>query len=692
GSMTVSGANTVLNVSGTIAILNTPNSKFTFSSGTVNANAIDVSGTPSLFSWTGGTLNITTDVTWDSGGAPNSTSVIFGNGITLTSGKTLNVAGNETIGGSGTFAMTLNSNAVHAVTGDITLKAGGIFSETVTSFLSYNNFIHAGGTLGGTFHNIATYIYQSGSFSNVQFINDGPALFSGSASINGSVQNNDQINLTAGQSFSASGITNSGTFNMNGATIGSGGTFTNSVNGTINAKGTINSTLINHGILNVSGALNLTNGLTNNDGVISGGGTISGAPVSNAAGGVITGDSFNSTLTIANFLSNAAGGIMNVNFGSSLSLTSSWTNTGLVNLNGSQARLGGGTIANNGTIQGAGSINAALNNSSGIVRANGGEIDFAGSVSGPGQFQATANSTLMFLQGLSSNGGTITLTGGTLDNNNHALTNSHIISGYGTLRTSSLNNAASQLISIAEGNIDVFGSFTNNGVVNIQSGRSAYFYGAVNGSGSFTGTGTAVFLTGLSPGNSPATMTMSGGATLVGGTSLSMELGGATAGTQYDQLHVGGELSIGGILAVSLINGFVPAVGSSFDLLDWGTLSGTFSTLSLPTLAGAQWDTSKLYTTGVLSVVAGATLPGDYNNNGVVDAADYVVWRAGLGTIYVQNDYNVWRAHFGQTAGSGSSLSASGSASVAVPEPASAILMLCGVAAVAFSNRRRSKS
>jgi hypothetical protein len=185
---------------------------------------------------------------------------------------------------------------------------------------------------------------------------------------------------------------------------------------------------------------------------------------------------------------------------------------------------------------------------------------------------------------------------------------------------------------------------------------------------------------------------MSGGATLVGGTSLSMELGGATAGTQYDQLHVGGELSIGGILAVSLINGFVPAVGSSFDLLDWGTLSGTFSTLSLPTLAGAQWDTSKLYTTGVLSVVAGATLPGDYNNNGVVDAADYVVWRAGLGTIYVQNDYNVWRAHFGQTAGSGSSLSASGSASVAVPEPASAILMLCGVAAVAFSNRRRSKS
>ena len=41
-------------------------------------------------------------------------------------------------------------------------------------------------------------------------------------------------------------------------------------------------------------------------------------------------------------------------------------------------------------------------------------------------------------------------------------------------------------------------------------------------------------------------------------------------------------------------------------------------------------------------------IPGDFNGNGVVDAADYVAWRKGLGTLYTQNDYNVWRAHFGQ--------------------------------------------
>ena len=48
-------------------------------------------------------------------------------------------------------------------------------------------------------------------------------------------------------------------------------------------------------------------------------------------------------------------------------------------------------------------------------------------------------------------------------------------------------------------------------------------------------------------------------------------------------------------------------------------------------------------------------LAGDYNNNGVVDAADYVLWRNGGpllndGTPGTQpTDFDVWRSHFGQT-------------------------------------------
>ena len=72
-------------------------------------------------------------------------------------------------------------------------------------------------------------------------------------------------------------------------------------------------------------------------------------------------------------------------------------------------------------------------------------------------------------------------------------------------------------------------------------------------------------------------------------------------------------------------------------------------------------------------------IPGDFNHDGTVDAADYVVWRKLGGT---QNEYDVWRANFGQTAGSGTSSNAS------VPEPGSAILLILGVAIGSCTQRR----
>jgi hypothetical protein len=148
-----------------------------------------------------------------------------------------------------------------------------------------------------------------------------------------------------------------------------------------------------------------------------------------------------------------------------------------------------------------------------------------------------------------------------------------------------------------------------------------------------------------------------------------MELGGSTVGTGYDKIHVDGQLSVGGVLSVSLINGFAPAAWTTFDLLDWGSLAGTFSSISLPTLSVGQWDTSKLYADGTISV----TLPGDFNHNGAVDAADYVLLRKGLGTIYSQSDLDMWRAHFGDGGGSGSGSAVTGAA---VPEPGAVALAL----------------
>jgi hypothetical protein len=69
-----------------------------------------------------------------------------------------------------------------------------------------------------------------------------------------------------------------------------------------------------------------------------------------------------------------------------------------------------------------------------------------------------------------------------------------------------------------------------------------------------------------------------------------------------------------------------------------------------------------------------ASLPGDYNGDGKVDAADYVIWRndpAGHGGNPA--GYNAWRTNFGASAGSGVG------AGAAVPEPASLCLLMFGL-------------
>jgi hypothetical protein len=84
--------------------------------------------------------------------------------------------------------------------------------------------------------------------------------------------------------------------------------------------------------------------------------------------------------------------------------------------------------------------------------------------------------------------------------------------------------------------------------------------------------------------------------------------------------------------------------------------------------------------------LAPVPIAGDYNHDNVVDAADYIVWRNGLGTSYTQADYDVWRAHFGQTAGSGAGIRSSS----AVPEPGTLSLMILAVVGVCTRRRRRA--
>jgi hypothetical protein len=93
-----------------------------------------------------------------------------------------------------------------------------------------------------------------------------------------------------------------------------------------------------------------------------------------------------------------------------------------------------------------------------------------------------------------------------------------------------------------------------------------------------------------------------------------------------------------------------------------------------PVGSGAPLTSPRIVGTGRLQVTTfiAPPLAGDFNEDGIVDAADYVVWRNGLDVAYTQADYIVWRTNFGRTDGS----SASTSAASAMPEPSSFVLLL----------------
>ncbi len=78
---------------------------------------------------------------------------------------------------------------------------------------------------------------------------------------------------------------------------------------------------------------------------------------------------------------------------------------------------------------------------------------------------------------------------------------------------------------------------------------------------------------------------------------------------------------------------------------------------------------------------------GDFNLDGVVDAADYTVWRDGLGSTYTQADYAVWKSHFGETSGIGSA--GASPSRIGVPEPPAFALAAACVLGLFICARRR---
>ena len=81
-----------------------------------------------------------------------------------------------------------------------------------------------------------------------------------------------------------------------------------------------------------------------------------------------------------------------------------------------------------------------------------------------------------------------------------------------------------------------------------------------------------------------------------------------------------------------------------------------------------------------------AALPGDFNNDGKADTADYVVWRKqGLSA----EKYQEWQANYGASSGSGSSFVLN--QSPVVLEPATVAIFAVAATILSLQHRQRAR-
>jgi hypothetical protein len=227
-------------------------------------------------------------------------------------------------------------------------------------------------------------------------------------------------------------------------------------------------------------------------------------------------------------------------------------------------------------------------------------------------------------------------------------------------------------------------NFSGNGALTINNGGSLKLLNGAYVSTLVLQAGTSELVIGSSAGKATV-----GGFLPSAVSSLKIELGGLTPGTQFDQLAVTGDATLAGFLNVSLLAGFTLDKGESFKILDIaGMRTGTFAGLAegakVATLGGK--DVFITYAAGDGNDVALFTkgFAADFDNDLDVDGADFLIWQRfegkASGAVNSQGDADgdhdvdaadlaLWKAQFGSVS----------PPVQAVPEPLAACLLLPAV-------------
>ena len=485
--------------------------------------------------------------------------------------------------------VVVNAPGDYTVTVNGTVNIASLRFASVIGLYQQHLSLPSGAVLsiGGTDTN---KIYAAGTLDMAGYCSAGILQFSAGATFNwsGGTLDNGDYRVPAGTAFNLSG--DSVRYLSSAATLTTGGVGTWSGLGQLNAAN--GSLLINNGTLTVTGdaaAFNYTGGLPrfiNNGTWIKAAGTnttlrpdnggvaFDNNGVLNVMSGVFSlgggGTGSNGTFTAS------AGARIELAAGSfGFSGTTTYSGVGATHLlggtltySGPSAFSGGGTLA----VDGGGVEGASVFTGTGTFNWTGGQIDAALTLPATANFNLSGDNTrTLSSAGILTSGGVGTW------------------SGLGQL------NAANGSQLINNGTMTVTGDavafnytgglprFINNGTLIKNGSTGVTTFLANNGGVEFDNNGTVDLRTG--------SLAFNGGYTLSGSPKLKFALGGLNPGTQFGQETFGGAATLGGILSVTLTNGFVPTNGQTFVLATYPSSTGQFSSTQLaPLPVDVRWQ------------------------------------------------------------------------------------------------------
>ena len=456
--------------------------------------------------------------------------------------------------------------------------------------------------LGGSFTNAGTFDWQSGTVDLQSGSSWSPA---GDLDLTGS----KTLRLSDSQLSLSGTFTDAGNFDWQsgGVTVtGASASWTNPSTLTVGSSGT--------GTLRVEDGGSVTTG---NYGYVgynvgsSGTATVTGADsswdnssaltVGNYGTGVLSVQSGGSVTDTTGYLGHESGssGTATVT-----GAESSWDNTGNLYV----GRRGMGTLR----VEDGGSVTGTADAYVGRYSGSNGTATITGTGS------SLATSTGLYLGGnWSSAGGTAAvsvLDGGTLSVGGETMihSGSTLTLGTGTFTSSGITMAGGTLAaSMAAGeegglySADV-GTVSGYGEISAPlhlgaSGLVAGSGGVLTLSGGVTGSGTLSDLTldggQITIGNSPGVITLED-VLVADNTTFDFSIQD-TDPSEYDRILLAGGVTLDGVMNVSFVDGFMPADGSTFQLVDLGTatVTGWFSEVNFPTYAyNAYLDSSGVLT------------------------------------------------------------------------------------------------